>query len=201
MVFRQLREANLLKRDRVIFLIEKNDEQSRHELFTEFYRRTFGIVYHILRNRENAEDITQDAFVRAFQELHRLREPAKFGAWLAAIASNLARNHLKREKRIVLIEDYETVFKDAAAGAEEQAIKVMDLAKVREAVKGLPPDQYQVLVLRYYYDLKVEEIAEMLKVSAGTVKSRLFRARQKISRTLEPVRGENCLSCKGGEED
>ena len=89
-----------MERERVAQLVRQNDDASRRELFEIFYRRTYAAVFAILRHRESAEDITQDAFIKAFQNITRLREKEKFGLWLAAIATNLARNHLKREKRL-----------------------------------------------------------------------------------------------------
>jgi RNA polymerase sigma factor (sigma-70 family) len=70
--------------------------------------------------------------------------------------------------------------------------------QIRQAIRTLPPDQHQVIILQYYYDLKLEDIADLLKVNVGTVKSRLFRAREKLSRILEPIDASDGLSCKGG---
>ncbi len=81
-------------------LVKKNDNNSRRLLFEAYYKKTYAVAYNILRSRENAEDIAQDAFIKAFQNIGQLQDGAKFGAWLAVIASNLARNYLKREKRI-----------------------------------------------------------------------------------------------------
>lgn len=86
--------------EKVALLVRKNDEAAQRELFEAFYRRTFAVVFSILRRRESAEDITQEAFIRAFQNIDRLREPEKFAPWLAVIASNLSRNHLQREKKL-----------------------------------------------------------------------------------------------------
>jgi len=184
--------------EKVALLVRKNDEAAQRELFEAFYRRTFAVVFSILRRRESAEDITQEAFIRAFQNIDRLREPEKFGPWLAVIASNLSRNHLQREKKIVYEEDLSIHESGVFNSTEDAAMRAMKAEQVRRAIRTLPHDQYQVIVLQYYYDLKIEDIAALLKVSTGTVKSRLFRAREKLARALEPIAAEESLSCKGG---
>jgi len=176
--------------DKIAQLVTQNDNDSRRALFEAYYKRTFAVVYNILRRRENAEDITQDAFIKAFQNLHQLQDETKFGAWLAVIASNLARNYLKREKKILLTDELPEIRSAPASNdTEEAAMRSLEVDRVRAAVRALPPDQYQVIVLQYYYDLKVDEIAAMLNIRAGTVKSRLFRARQKLADSLEPEVG------------
>jgi len=183
-------------------LVNQNDNDSHRALFEAYYKRTFSVVYNILRRRENAEDITQDAFIKAFQNLHQLQDKAKFGAWLSVIASNLARNYLKREKRIILTEDLpETSSGSAPDDTEASVLRNLEIERVRKAIRTLPPEQYQVVVLQYYHDLKVEEIAAMLKIRAGTVKSRLFRARQRLSAALELETDSDCLTIKGGDRD
>lgn len=188
--------------ERLTLLVEQNDSAAHHELFSEFYRKTYALCYYILHNREQAEDITQDAFIKAFQKMRQLREPEKFGAWLAVIASNLARNHLKKERRLVFSEEPgnpEATFSDSAYNdTERQVMRKLEIDRVRAALRNLPPEQQQVIVLQYYYDLKIEDIAAMLKLSIGTVKSRLFRARQRLSGLLEPISGKSCLPYEGG---
>lgn len=181
----------------------QEDEEARRILFERYFRQTYALVFSILRNRESAEDITQDAFIKAFQNMGQLREKEKFGPWLGVIASNLARNHLKREKRILYTGDviHNNSVEGSSEGTEAQVLERLDREMVREALKKLPPDQYQVIVLQYYYDLKIEEIAEMQRISAGTVKSRLFRGKKKLSRVLRSLElnnGHETLSYKGG---
>ncbi len=184
--------------ERVLQLVKQNDQAAQRALFEEFYRRTYAVAFSILRSRESAEDITQDAFIKAFQNLQQLREPEKFGAWLAVIASNLARNTLKREKKVVYSDDLSQYESGGFNNTEETAMRSLQSEQIRQALQILPPDQHQVVILQYYYDLKLEDIAALLKVSVGTVKSRLFRAREKLSRILEPIEASDGLPSKGG---
>jgi RNA polymerase sigma-70 factor (ECF subfamily) len=194
-----------LERERVVQLVRQNDDASRRELFEIFYRRTYAAVFAILRHRESAEDITQDAFIKAFQNITRLREKEKFGPWLAAIATNLARNHLKREKRLYYsgnpVEPEAGSAQITPSSTEEQVIREEEIARVRAALRTLPPEQYQVVIMQYYYDLKLAEIARLLKISPGTAKSRLFRARVRLSRVLEPKEDLICQTDEGGGVD
>ena len=185
-----------MEQEQIAALVNQNDNAARRALFEEFYQRTFAAVCHIVRSRETAEDLTQDAFIKAFRSLPQLREAKKFGAWLTAIATNLARNHLKREKRLVFADDLSYHEDDSGNSTEEEALREMEITRVRAALRTLPPDQYQVVILQYYHDLKIEEIAAMLEISPGTVKSRLFRAREKLARQLEPKHAENTLTGK-----
>jgi RNA polymerase sigma-70 factor, ECF subfamily len=170
----------------IAILVETDNNESRRMLFEAYYRRTFAVAFNILRNRESAEDITQDAFIRAFQNLHQLKDSSKFGAWLAVIASNLARNFLKREKKVIYTEELPiTQTEPELNDTETEALRSLELERVRRAVRNLSPDHYQVVVLQFYHELKVDEIADILKISPGTVKSRLFRARKKLAEALE----------------
>lgn len=180
--------------ERIVRLVKNNDNEAHRELFEAYYKRTYAVVYNILRRRESAEDITQDAFIKAFQNINQLQDGAKFGAWLAVIASNLARNYLKREKKILLTDELPaTEIGSQADDVEAEAIRGLEIERVREAIRSLPPEHYQLVVLQYYYDLKVDEIAAMLKLRPGTVKSRLFRARNKLASLLELEDGSVCL--------
>lgn len=128
----------------------------------------------------------QEAFIRAFTRLQYLKEPSKFGAWVAAIATNLARDFFKREKRIFLTpEPVDYVTPDPGPSLEDQVLRREKADRVRAALRLLPPEQYQVIILQYYYDLKLEDVAELTGTTSGTVKSRLHRARRKLYEILQ----------------
>ncbi len=167
-------------------MVNCGSEASLKELFEHFYGRTFAAVMALTRNREGAEDITQEAFIRAFKRLKSLREPAKFGAWLVTIATNLARDSLKRENKYVLTsEPFEKCSANPGSSVEEQVLRHEKSRWIRSKLRSLPPEQYQVIILFYYYDQKIEDIAQFLGISTGTVKSRLHRTREKLSEILQ----------------
>ncbi|MDK2928353.1 MAG: hypothetical protein PWR31_2044 [Bacillota bacterium] len=122
----------------------------------------------------------------AFERYHELREPARLGAWLRAIAANLARSSYNSRQR-VLPSDPTTIEGREAAGLEtDELLERRGLqAQVRAALQELDKDSLAVLVLKYYDEYEIEEIADLLGVPIGTVKSRLSRARAKLRGILE----------------
>jgi RNA polymerase sigma-70 factor (ECF subfamily) len=178
-------------KETLLKLVRENDLQAKHLLFKEFYRRVFATAFYITRDRNAAEDLTQEAFIKAFKSLHTMKKPEKFGAWIASIVSNLARDYLARENRFSPTADFQHLSMgeenaDQASSTEELVLRREKQEAVRALLEKLPAEQRQVIILRYYYDLSMEEIAENLQVSTGTVKSRLHRAKKKIAALWEP---------------
>lgn len=187
---------------RVESLVESGTQVSLKELFEHFYGRTFATVMALVRNREWAEDLTQESFYRAFIKLESLREPAKFGSWIAAIATNLAIDSLKKEKKCYPAPE---VFEGGSgnlsgfSSVEEQVLQNEKMDLVRAALRTLPPEQYQVIILHYYHHQKIEEMALFLGVKAGTVKSRMHRARQKLLTVLKEREQNETSNSLSGE--
>ncbi|NLY49395.1 MAG: RNA polymerase sigma factor [Firmicutes bacterium] len=161
-------------------------------LFELFYEDVYRSAYMVTRNREQAEDATQEAFLKAFQRLDSLEEPKKFGAWVRAIVVRSAIDILRRNKGLVPAEEPEDfpqgmpVHLATLLLPEEELERAELRTKVREAIRALAPAQQQVVTLKYYHGLKDLEIAELLQVSVGTVKSRAHRALQTLERRLAP---------------
>jgi RNA polymerase sigma-70 factor (ECF subfamily) len=126
----------------------------------------------ILRDPDEAEDATQDAIARAWSCWGSLRDRSRFDAWFDRILANVCRNRLRR-RRTVRFVDLDGAASEPAADPHKEAIARLALAP---AFERLTPDQRIVVVLRYWRDLSVDEIAERLAVPAGTVKSRLHYA-------------------------
>jgi len=127
-------------------------------------------AYLFLRDRGRAEDCVQDAFVSAWRARSSLRDPGAERAWLMTIVANTARSHLRR--RIPIPTD--SVPQDPTTRDPFSDLAVA--ADLRQALDQLPADQREVIAMRVYLDLSVEETARALKVAQGTVKSRLNRA-------------------------
>ena len=182
-----------------------NDQPSQRILFEMFYQRIYNTAYFITQDHHAAHDVTQETFIKAFRQLHTLKDGNKMGAWLGRIAANTAADYLRKIKR----------WNDFSADdvfIEEEISKQQEAASVDEIVEGnfihellyakmseLKPEYRQVLVLKYEFDMKDEEIAEALGVSAGTVKSRLYRAKNNLkSRIAEQLdeerRGSNATT-------
>jgi RNA polymerase sigma-70 factor, ECF subfamily len=154
--------------------------------------RMFRIARAILRNDAEAEDIVQDAFVRAFTELDTLRDPGSVAAWLARITANLAISRirlLKRRSRIVLAEGElkdRPDYIESDQRTPERLTAISDVRRLLEnAIDRLPDGFREVFVLRVVEQMSVEETASTLGVLAQTVKSRLHRAKAMLRSDLE----------------
>jgi len=165
--------------------IQKGDMVSFNTLVDRYKNRLFNVLIRMLDSAESAEDILQETFVRVHQ--HKMSFDFRFAVstWIYTIALNLARNELRRRKRIQFldIEDFTNRLK-----APEE--KVDNSSKLREvidkAVTKLPQKYRQAFVLRDLDQLSYEEIAQILSVPLGTVKSRVNRARNMLRNMLKP---------------
>jgi RNA polymerase sigma-70 factor, ECF subfamily len=151
-------------------------------LFDRYWLLAWRSAYGVIGDPALAEDAAQDAVERAFAALGRFDESRPFGPWLKRIAVNLAIDHLRRSRRAVLEDDFAT-FRAWTLG--EGADEGVELLAVAEAVAQLGMAKRMVIVLRYWLDLPLEEIAGMLGLPIGTVSSRLHRAVAELQSALE----------------
>jgi RNA polymerase sigma-70 factor (ECF subfamily) len=184
------------------FLIARarqGDVRAFEEIVRLYQRRVYGVALRIVRAHDVADDVAQEAFVRAWRSLDRFELGRPFGPWVCRIAANLAVNHVRspRAREQGLPEGHaETPSADpgplgTVLAAEAQ--RVLD-----EAMAGLGPEQRAVFVLRVVEEMSYEEIAEALGISPGTVMSRLFRARERLARALAPYLGAAAVRRKAG---
>ncbi|MEL7564519.1 MAG: sigma-70 family RNA polymerase sigma factor [Dehalobacterium sp.] len=147
--------------------------------------RIIRVVYLIIDDYHVAEEITQEVFVRAFKSMNSFRGDSSAYTWLYRIALNLSRNHLNRRSRIrfrsLNMEEKEDVLTESPE--EKVARKAMN-SKVRASIIQLPLIYREVIILHYFEDLKVSEIAQVLQQPEGTVKSKLSRGREALENTL-----------------
>ncbi len=171
---------------------------NKEEVFKKHYINTYQAALFITRDKLLAEDATQEAFVKALRNIDNLRDPEKIGPWLAVIAMNTAKDLHKQTARYLPSGQIENWLPDS------NTAKKLDVLEWRIALEkilsNLPPKFREVLVLRFYYDLPLEEIATQLNIKIGTVKSRLHRAIMAISRVLavEIPENKDPLAEKGG---
>jgi len=174
---------------------QQGDVRAFEQLFQQYQKGIYNAIYQIVRSESDAADLTQDVFVRAYRALPRLQSPEAFTSWLYRIAINLSRNHLRDTARARTESlEYGDSDDDGGGGQREiadtsedpaakaQARDVQD--RVRRAIATLWPDHRTVITLHHIEEMPVEEIARILNVSVGTVKSRLSRARDNLRRKL-----------------
>jgi len=139
----------------------------------------------ILADPPAAQDAVHDAFVKAWERWSSLRDPAKFDAWFRRIVVNTCRDQLREAKHRQAVD----VAGQTDLAARDSSLDVDERLQVEQALARLKPDDRILLALRYYHDLKLEDIADFLDVPTGTVKSRLSTAHTKLRSMLERSRG------------
>jgi RNA polymerase sigma-70 factor (ECF subfamily) len=173
---RHLPDAELIR------LAREGSPDAASTLFERYWLLAWRSAYGVLGDRALAEDAAQDAVERAFGALERFDESRPFGPWLKRIAVNLAIDHLRRGRRVAIDDDFTTL---RAWALEKAADDDVELLAVAEAVVQLGMAKRMVIVLRYWLDLPLEEIAGVLGLPVGTVSSRLHRAVAELQSALE----------------
>jgi RNA polymerase sigma-70 factor (ECF subfamily) len=173
---------------------KQGDDKAFEELVRRYDRNVFRIAQHITQNREDAEDVVQDAFLKAYRNLPQFQEQSKFYTWLVRIAVNEALMKLRRrkpERTVSLDEEIKTeddsVPREVADWSPnpEQMYNQAELRDIlTRTIQGLPPGFRTVFVLRDVEGLSTEETAQALELSIPAVKSRLLRARLQLRERL-----------------
>lgn len=176
----------------------ERDDDFFESLVEDHYRRVYTLIYRIVHNEADAADLTQETFVRVYRALPRLRAEGASATWIRRIATNLSLDFLRRRKAAPQCTSLDAPTSDDAepVQARDVADRSADPEKLlageertqvlRRAVASLPDDYRAVIVLHHMEEMRVEEIAAVLGVPEGTVKSRLSRARKALFRKLAP---------------
>src|SRR5881409_1303239 len=173
------------------------EERAFQELVDRYQTRLLNFINRTIGDRERAEDLVQEVFIRVFRHLHRFDRTKKFSTWVYTIASNLAKNELRNRSRNPLVlfqtikgnwddEDRPLQFEDTTSRPDDLFRKRHLRELVEETVAKLPEHHRQVFVLRELEGKSYEEIAEITSCNLGTVKSRLNRARTAFAAIIEP---------------
>lgn len=168
------------------------------EIVRRYQRQVYAAAARIVRRHDVADDLAQEAFLKAYQALGSFDTRRPFGPWIRRIAVNLAINHVRspeaREDPLPESHDLTLAAGDGPLGAvlEREAQDVL-----ATALEALPREQRAVFALRVFEELSYQEIAESLGIQAGTVMSRLSRAREKLRQTVAPYLGDAVRRAKG----
>ena len=157
-----------------------------------YHGRLYNFIYRFVGDRETAEDIVQETFLRAFRKRDEYRAIATFSTWLFTIAGNLAKSELRRRKRWRMISaerDEETdtgmELPDESARPDKVAESSIADVQIQNAINSLPNNYRQVILLRDVEGMSYQEISEIVDCPVGTVKSRVNRARLKLQQKLK----------------
>jgi RNA polymerase sigma-70 factor (ECF subfamily) len=167
-------------------------EQAAFEVLVERYKDAVqNLAYRMLGNVTEAEDVTQEVFVRAYTQLATYKPAHKFSTWLLSIASHLAIDQLRRRRFLALpLEDVPFLewIADLGTGPEQSALQGEQQDEIQAYLQRLPGKYRAVIVLRYWYDLSYEEIATALHLTPALVKARLHRARELLARYIKDTK-------------
>lgn len=175
-----------LDEERLLVERARRNSDAFGELYSRYYSRVYAYVYSRTSNRENAEDITSDTFLLAFEKLDRYEwRNLPFGAWLFRIASNQVAMYYRKARPSLDIED--VVLWDTEPTPEAEAISAASAQEVRSAVQVLNQDQQRAIRLRYDLGLRNREIATAMGRSEGAVKLLLHRATSALRSQVLPL--------------
>ncbi len=187
--------TELRDESRMIASILAGDTQMFHELIRPYERRVYAMALSFLRNEADAEEVAQEAFLKAFRNLAGFRGDAKFGTWLVSITLNEARSRIRRRDAVkmesldqpdeegqtspALLRDWKEIPSEALERKEVRSL-------LHKAITALPVIYREVFQLRDIEQLSVSEAAEVLGITATSVKVRLHRARMMLQKNLAP---------------
>ncbi len=191
-------DLNLVK------LAQNGDQAAFRQLVERYQRKAYSVAYGMVRNPDDAMDLTQDAFVKVFRNLGKFQGSSSFYTWLYRIVVNICIDHLRKSGRVQNI-DYDDTFRrgdeENIAGADllpsslgtnpAKALGRKELIeKMQAALDTLSPNHRTAIVLREIEGLSYEEMAEAMQVNKGTVMSRLHHARKNMQAALSPYAGK-----------
>jgi RNA polymerase sigma-70 factor, ECF subfamily len=171
----------------LVAAVRAGDSSAFDVLVRRWDRKIQGAAYRVLGSDDEARDVSQEAFLKAYRGLPGFKGEARFSSWLYQIALNLCRDRLRRRKgrELVSIEDVTAVVVDSGPSAAD-IVESRDRARrVAAAVEALSADQREVIVLKEYEGLTFPEIGEVLGIPVSTVKTRLYRGLVQLRALLE----------------
>jgi len=179
--------------------IREGDAEALRAIVERYQDRIFALIYGIVRDRHEVEDVAQEVFLKVYTRISAFDERSKFYTWLYRVAANAAKDHVKkRSRRPAVALEEEDVVPSTGNNPVGHAAAAEARLMVREAIAALPLRYREVLTLRELEGLTYGEIAAVLQISIGTVESRLHRARAKLKGRLERhARRRNSLETPG----
>ncbi|MEB3103746.1 RNA polymerase sigma factor SigW [Ferviditalea candida] len=181
-------EARLAK------LAYNGDRNAFSELVDLYTDKIFHLANRMLGNRQEAEDIVQETFLRVYKNLGKYDPNQKFSTWIYRIATNLCIDRLRRRKHQYSLDaevadgegiDWHAMLASDEPGPEQRLILSEIQLQMRKAIEALPEKYKSVVILRYLHDLSLQEISEILDIPVTTIKTRVHRGREFLRRKLE----------------
>lgn len=182
--------------EELVALSQGGDAESFNQLILRWERPIYALAYRTIGREEEARDVCQETFLRAYRALPRFRGQAKFSSWLYRIALNLCRDWMRRERRAPTMQPPEDMDLMDMAAATEPSESIEDLVArrdmtrlVEQAMTHLPEEQRTAIVLKEYHGLTFQEIADVVGCPLSTVKTRLYQGLTVLRRELAKSAG------------
>ena len=171
--------------EHIIARARRGDADAFEQLVEAYRNQVFRLALRMCGNEADADEVAQEAFLSAWKGLPNFRGESRFSTWLYQLTTHAAIDLLRREKRQAAAEDIDGITApDDGPSPQQQAERAETRREVRAALMQLPEEYRQVLLLRFMQELSYEEIGQALKLPAGTVKSRLNRAKAQLKDIL-----------------
>jgi RNA polymerase sigma factor (sigma-70 family) len=179
---------------------DEKDERAYAELMGKYKDSIYFMMLKMVKNGDDADDLTLEAFGKAFNRLHQYTPNFAFSTWLYRIATNNCIDFIRKKKMVTMsidrtIDDGEGggmsfQIKSESLNPEERFVRKQKIRIMREIVDQLKPRYRELVVLRYFRELSYDEIAEETELPLGTVKAQLFRAREQLYKLMQNKKGE-----------
>ena len=168
-----------MKEEKIVRKLKQGDLKAFRMLVELYKRKVYTIAYDILKIHEDAEDISQEVFLKVYHSIKNFRGESKLSSWIYRITVNLSLNHKRKMKKIVFKEIDEEIINN---NPDSLRFELSD--KIEKALDTLTERQRITFVLKHYHQLTVMEIADIMGCSKGTIKSQLFRTLKKLQKAL-----------------
>jgi len=193
MVMKQVDYKNCSDKELITFIINK-ENAAFVEIMSRYKERIINFLYRYVGDYDDAYDLSQEVFVKVYLNVSQFNAEHKFAAWLFAIAANIARDFLKKNSKLTItsLENFEesgdynlTELIDSADSPEVKYDKNYVSLQVQKALDSLQPHYREVLILKEIQQYSFDEVAEILAIEVGTVKSRVFRGKAQLKEKLK----------------
>ena len=183
MIFRAVEDADLIRQ------AARGSVEGYNLLVSRWEKRVYHYLLRLTGNREDALDLTQDVFLKAYQNLRKLDDPGRFAPWLYRIAHNEAYSMFRKRRPEADVDEIEPESTETGINVGGSSVFPMELSlAVATALERLSPDQREAVVLKIYQGFKFEEMAEILACPVSTIKSRLYTALELLKTELAPIK-------------
>ena len=164
----------------------QGDKAAFGQLIEAYQGPVYNLAYRMLNNSGEAEEAAQEAFIRAYTRLESYNPAHKFSTWMLSITSNYCIDLIRKRRALLLSIDeplpaHPALQSEKSKGPESQMVTNEQQEMVQELLQELPEDYRQAVVLRYWYEMSYDEIAEVMNTTVSAIKSRLFRARRLLA--------------------